>query len=173
MLRVILLFISLTFFSPARADTLVLFIPSPDDVYRQVFGYFYHTALCVNGEWWEAHPYYGVHRNSGLERVQWEPGVRVLRSPMDIPFQRARQLQSLEGTPFDLHSKWGDTSSFNCTELVAFALNKPHYAIPITEDGFKKGELGLSPDRLYQMLIQDGFRPVSNSTSVCHDLLMW
>lgn len=171
--RIFTLLLPLVLLSSARADTLVLFVPSPDELHREVYGTFYHTAIRVDGQWWEAHPYYGVHKNPALGKLQSAPGVRVLRSSINIPLRRVRELESLKGVPFDLHSEWNDVQSFNCTELVAYALEAHHYAIPITEKGFRIGELGLSPDRLYKLLLAEGWKLESTASTVCHDFLVW
>ena len=168
-----LIFCALLWGGPTFADTLVLFVPSPDAVHQDLYGNFYHTAVRVQGEWWEAHPYYGVRKSLEINELRNIEGTRVLRSPMDYSVPRKADLVQLLGTPFDLHSRWGDPETFNCTELVAYVLGLDHYATPIQEEGFLIGELGLSPDRLYEQLQLDGWQVEWTHKDVCREALLY
>lgn len=171
--RILLLVFLIFVGREAYSDTLVAFVPSPDEAHRALFGTYYHTAVRVDGHWWEASPYYGVHRSNHWNQILQRPGVRVLRSPASFPQPSTTKLLQVEGAPFDLHSRWGDTESFNCTELVAYALNVNHYAVPIVEEGFEIGELGLSPDRLFAMLQADGWTLEVTHSDICREVLLY
>ncbi len=174
MRQVFILLLIIICFRSGYSDTLVVFLPSPDETHRDLFGTYYHTAIRVQGDWWESHPYHGVHRNNRqISRYLELPGARVLRSPKSMAAPMPSVLLDLQGTPFDLHSEWGDLTSLNCTELVAHVLNLNHYAVPITEEGFRIGELGLSPDRLYDKLLEDGWQNALTHSKVCQDALLY
>lgn len=134
-------------------------------------GRFVHVAIRIDGRWLHAHTHEGVALIDSLE----EYGHRIIRleNPL-LPDPKLDQFVYWLGKPFDMTYSWRNPKATYCTRLVAELLNVPPQPMQFASDHWRLasvkpiGEPGLSPDDLFRILKQRGFKESARS---CEDFL--
>jgi hypothetical protein len=157
----------LVFASVAEARLEVRFIGLRDAHGRLVQlepgGRFGHIAVGVGEKWLHVHPYRGVELvdRATVEKVGCMVSSIVVENLGEPDFLT---LQAWLGLPYDREFSWKSEDAMYCSELVGKVLAlEPE---PMTFDPrlwppqFQKfdGELGLSPDDIYRLLVEKGHR---------------
>ncbi|MGZ5278793.1 MAG: hypothetical protein ACXWC9_02550 [Pseudobdellovibrionaceae bacterium] len=120
-------------------------------------GRFSHVAVSYQGQWLEAHPYFGVHLVS-FEKLENMGTVALILNLPKMAALDPAVVQPLLGKAFDHKYSW-DGEKFYCSELVGKLLNlKPEPMIfdpALWPPEYEKsnGELGLSPDDIFSKLM--------------------
>ncbi|HRK03217.1 MAG TPA: hypothetical protein PLH57_11180, partial [Oligoflexia bacterium] len=128
---------------------------------------FYHVAVSYKGRWLHAHPNGGVQISKSLRRFGQIAAVlehRKLREPS------TRFVRKIRGLPYDPAFRWNEPESFYCSKLLAKHFRLPptpmtfhgsHWGEYFRQLGLPKpiNEVGLSPDEVYDLLIERGFVP--------------
>lgn len=118
-------------------------------------GRFGHVAVAVPGGWLHSYPYKGVSIEPSLETIGKEYEL-VTRE--DLPDLEAAEIEKVLGLPYDSNFVWDDPSSTYCSKLVGKLLGLDPEPMDFTtpywegREPLPQGELGLSPDDLYQRL---------------------
>ncbi len=127
-------------------------------------GRFYHVAIRVGDKWVHAHPHRGVDVVDDL--TIYGHKFYYLHNEA-VPEPSKEWLAKWVGKPFDFFFRWGNPTATYCTRLIAeFFGIRPH-PMQFKADhwaekyGLARGELGLSPDDLYNELIERDFVPFS------------
>lgn len=133
-------------------------------------GRFAHVAIKVGKKWLHAHTERGVD----LVRDITVYGDRVTYLRNDsIETPSLWRVNHWLGKPFDTAYRWGVSTSTYCTRIVAELLHIPPKPMQFKSDVWQRfgeapvGQLGLSPDELYEELLARGFKPFVP----CEDLL--
>lgn len=127
-------------------------------------GKFFHAALQVEGLWYESYPKFGSHQ---MDHLHQHPGLKlkkILEKKTDLTFTG---LEPYLGLPFDYSYNWEDPNSSYCSKFIALLLGVEPQPMTFKSEIWKRsaykprGELGLSPDELFNKLKRKGFYPVS------------
>jgi hypothetical protein len=120
-------------------------------------GRFAHVAISYQGQWLEAHPYFGVHLVSFETLKKMGTIALILDLPNTLELDPS-QVEPLLGKAFDREYSWSD-EKYYCSELVGKILKlKPEPMIfdpslwPPEYQNYN-GEMGLSPDEIFRMLL--------------------
>ncbi|MBX3022863.1 MAG: hypothetical protein KF799_14405 [Bdellovibrionales bacterium] len=126
-------------------------------------GRFAHVAIKVGRKWLHAHTERGVDIVRNI--THYGNNVVYLENDQyESPTQWS--VQTWMGKPFDTAYRWGVVNATYCTRLVAELLHIPPRPMQFRSEVWDRmssaprGELGLSPDELYEELIKRGFKPV-------------
>jgi len=133
-------------------------------------GRFVHVAIRHGRRWLHAHSHRGVELIDNL--TDYGDDIVILQNPRipDPPFQA---FDSWVGKPFDFKYIWNNPLATYCTRLVAELLRVEPSVMTFDASAWKLhryravGELGLSPDDLFEVLLERGFQPVDK----CEQLL--
>lgn len=125
-------------------------------------GQFVHIAISYQGGWLHSHPYRGVEVISQdiLEKIGT---IKSIITISELDSLKRNQVEKYLGKPSDPEFSWRDDKIY-CSELVAKLLNidpQPMtFETAIWPDRFQslKGQLGLSPDDLFQLLVKNGYQ---------------
>ncbi len=150
----IILLLSLLGSLDSRAQTTVYFfeyrMPNGQVYSFDPGGRFYHAALKYQDQILEAHPFYGAHLTSDLNKVGHL--VAILQSHKVVKDFDAK-VQAQLGKAFNLYSPWDDPNSTQCSKLIGQIIG----VSPVLVEG---GNLSLSPDTLYRELKKLGFKDI-------------
>jgi hypothetical protein len=148
---------------------------SPGDSY-------FHVAIQIEGQWYHASVDFGVSKVKELLSLSDESLYLkvILESTSLVVSQDA--IAPFLGLPFDYTHSWSRQDATNCTKFIAKILGVEPSPMTFESSywrlskGTKKNELGLSPDELYEALINKGFYRVSprlnlRSSNRCQSLL--
>ena len=113
-------------------------------------GRFYHAALKYKDQVLEAHPFYGAHLTSDLDKVGHL--VAILQSKKSVK-NFDEKVQAQLGKAFNLYSPWDDPTSTQCSKLIGQIIG----VSPVLVEG---GNISLSPDTLYRELKKHGFKDI-------------
>ena len=145
-------------------------------------GQFYHVAIHIGGKWYHTSTKKGVTTMDGLHSLADIRLVEILENK-DITL-RYKDIKPYLGLKFDYTYSWDRPGTTYCSKFIAQLLEIPpkkmdfstkHWERANTVD---KQSLGVSPDYLFEKLIEQGFvpRPIKssryyNSTTVqCHQV---
>lgn len=125
-------------------------------------GQFAHIAISYQGQWLHSHPLRGVEVVS--QDVLEEIGsIRAFVTISDKESLNKAQVETFLGKPYDPEFSWGDEKMY-CSELVAKLLKiEPEpmafeSAVWSQHSHQLRGQLGLSPDDIFRILKQRGYR---------------
>lgn len=179
-LKITSLIVSLILSCPSLAEVRVVFVEVKGYGGRQIQlekdGRFAHVAISYKGEWLQALPKKGVELVSYADLAK--TGQLVLLKSTKESEPTESYVRAVLGAPFDMNFSW-DNEAFYCSKLVAKILDlEPlpmDFSSPHWPPSFKRfqGLPGLSPDDVYEQLIDRGFIQVSGkrSPAKCTDLL--
>lgn len=123
-------------------------------------GRFAHTAISYRGKWLQAHPIRGVELVSRA-RVEELGVIREIVALPDRAEPSEAEVAKYLGKPFDSALSWSDDAIYS-SELVAKLLGiKPmpmafEAAIWPARFRLMRGQLGISPDDIFQILRKSG-----------------
>lgn len=156
-----LTFLKLIFFPLSFAQVHVAFFeqynPQKQLIRLEPNGRFFHIAISYEGGWLHAHPFHGVVAVSDVKQIG-RPAVVLSNAWM--PALTIEQIRPFVGLSYDPRFRWEDQKSSYCSKLVGQLLGlKPrpmHFEAIHWARLFKtQGELGLSPDDVYEELLTE------------------
>ena len=134
-----------------------IFKPNGEIVALEPNGQFAHIALKYKDWWYHAAPGQGVTRFKTLSESGFS-NFEIVELSFDYSLSEEDLFYFL-GRPYDREFLWSDTSIY-CSELIAKLLDispQPMYFDPRIWPSFyteKNGLPGMSPDKIYKMLIK-------------------
>lgn len=151
--------------APAVAPVEVVFFELYDKGKRvelEAGGQYYHVAIKTEAGWLHSHP--------GAEGVTFLKDLSQISKKFVIlenPNAKAVSLMDVHrylGLPFDFFYRWNDERTSYCSKLVAQILGIPPKPMSFSSEhwgqafGIERGEVGLSPDDLFDALLERGYR---------------
>lgn len=133
-------------------------------------GRFAHVAIKAGNKWLHAHTERGVDL---VEDIRHYGADVVYLTNDSYPEPSEEYIRSWLGKPFDRAFRWYYKAANYCTRLVATWLGVQPRPMGFSAEAWKnmpsapRGRVGLSPDELFEELIQRGFTPVKQ----CEELL--
>ncbi len=127
-------------------------------------GVFSHVAISIEKGWLHAYPKKGVELIKNFDDIAFKKfDVEILdNKSLNIPIA---SYQKYYGLPYDDKYSWDDSKIY-CSELVAKILK--FQPSPMSFDSNiwgkehqGKGEMGISPDEIYDEALKHGFRKVN------------
>lgn len=125
-------------------------------------GQFIHIAISYRGYWLHSHPFRGVEIVSQDILEKMGTIKTIVTIPELSPLSKSG-VEKFLGKPYDPTFSWGDEKIY-CSELVAKLLNiDPQPMLfegKVWSERFRplKGQLGISPDDIFQFLIEKGYK---------------
>lgn len=121
-------------------------------------GKFTHIAISYRGGWLHSHPNRGVEviSQDNLEKIGT---IKAITTVTERDSLNESQVRKYLDKPYDPEFSWRDDKIY-CSELVAKLLNidplPMTFETEVWPDRFKslKGQLSLSPDDIFQLLIK-------------------
>ncbi len=151
--------------SPMKAEVRLMFLSQKSTqgtpIQFESGGKFVHSAIFYQGQWLQAHPYYGVQLTS-LNEVKKMGSESFLMTIQELPEPTEHEVAAFLGKKFDFNYSWTDETIY-CSELLAKLLRIP--PTPMIFDpqlwppGYEKfnGLPGVSPDDLAQYFTEKGY----------------
>lgn len=127
-------------------------------------GRFSHIAISYRGLWLHAHPYRGVEliTTEQLKNLD-RSGFVILKSLPNHEEITETELATYLDKPFDSNFSW-ESEAYYCSKLVAKILKIVPKPMTFSAAGWpeafksKAGQLGISPDEIYQEIASESFR---------------
>ena len=126
----------------------------------EVDGRYSHIALRINEKWLHSHPLRGVELIDSLDKAGFHNfEIDVLN--LDLVIKEEKVYQYIN-KPYDRMYSWSDQAIY-CSELIAKIFDIPptpmNFDSVIWREGHQsqKGEIGISPDEIFDYLIQKEF----------------
>jgi len=174
-MRYSLVFLCLLWATSAIATIEVAFFENMDSkgglVKLESNGRFAHIAISYQGGWLHSQPGRGVHIVDALSSIGT---VWTILVAQNIPDLSEDQIRQFVGKDYDFRFDWTDNERFYCSELVAKILNLSPTEMRFEGSFWREhpdlicqnGELGASPDDVYERLLENNF----TSTGQCSQL---
>lgn len=161
MVQLFTAFLSLASSAPAAEVAFIEFYKENGQLVQlEPGGRFMHVGIRIGDYWLHAHPHTGVELTSSLERF----GHRIVRlANHEVPEPRREQIYYWLGKGFDFSYRWNCTDATYCSRLVADLLDVSPLPMFFEADHWRNvegkpiGELGVSPDDLFQILLAAGY----------------
>ena len=161
-----------------QAEVRVAFLTATDSkgkpVQLEKDGRFSHVAIWVEGKWLHSYINRPVEWVETLEDYGMIGEVLVDPKASPITFEQIKKLLEL---PYDPSYAWNNSQSTYCAKLVGLLLGVKPLPMSFSSERWKDtellpvGELGLSPDDIYDALVNRGYR--SNMGSLCKRVLLY
>ncbi len=166
----------------AAAEVKVVFVEVKGYGGRQVEleqnGRFAHVAISYKGNWLQSYPGHGVELISYADLAKMGKLV-MLKSKSHVE-PSDEFVEQVLGQSFDMNFSW-ESDSYYCSKLVAKILDLTPTPMEFNTRAWPKsfqkltGLLGISPDDVYEQLLDRGFLHMTGKRSVraknCTELL--
>ncbi|MBL7665364.1 MAG: hypothetical protein JNM93_09535 [Bacteriovoracaceae bacterium] len=123
--------------------------------------HFFHLAISYQDGWVHAHNFRGVEKIKHFKEMGFEHFTVTTLTAVQHP-NLDHEITKYIGKKFDRHFSWGGEELY-CSELIAriFSIEPT----PMSFDGEQwermlssRGQLGISPDEVYEALSEQGFQ---------------
>ncbi len=125
-------------------------------------GKYAHMAISYRGNWLHAHPFRGVEVVS-KEELEKMGEIKVILTKSDFEALSEVEVARYLGKPYDSEFSWSDAKIY-CAELIAKLLGINPLPMSFDAEFWSeelqrmKGLLGLSPDDLFPVLLERGYK---------------
>lgn len=126
-------------------------------------GRFSHLAISFESFWLHVDPYWGVTLSDHLHNYG---DIEMILTHPQIKEPSLEFVDSVVGLPFNMFAQWDCSDSTYCSKFIGkFFSLKPlpmSFKSPDWQgiENLPRGQLGLSPDDVYQLLLDRGFAPI-------------
>lgn len=152
------------FYSFATVDIVFIELRSQSGQLIQLEpnGQFAHIAISYKDGWLHSHPFRGVEviSQDALEKIGT---IKMIITIQGLDSLKDTQVEKFLGKPYDAEFSWSDEKIY-CSELIGKLLNIDPQPMTFETEIWPKhtqslrGQLGLSPDDIFQFLKKNGYQ---------------